>query len=99
MQQQTKTKQSELLNIQQNTQEREVNSNSLIVNEIIDGTPFRIIGDEERGYALTIGPYIITPWATREETTERATKPDYNTIINLITLITDTAMKKLEKSK
>lgn len=59
MSQSTKTTQSEILNTQSNT-EKTHKSTSLITNEEVPNTPFRLVGSEEKGYALTIREYMLT---------------------------------------
>lgn len=59
----TRHTQSETLSTQLNVEESQSKENSsteLVEQEKIQGTPFRIIGNEERGYFLSFGKFRLT---------------------------------------
>lgn len=63
----TETKQSELSSTQQNMNQTDKPS-YLKTNEPIENTPFRIVGNEETGYSITVGRHMLTePKETKEK--------------------------------
>lgn len=87
------TKQRATLSTQLNTEET-VNSHYSQKNEPIDNTPFRLLGNEEKGFAITLANFIITEWAeTEEKALEKLETEKYLIIANLIA-----AMQIIDKS-
>lgn len=80
--------QKELLHSQTNVESTEHNSDygtKLIVNEAIEGTPFRVRGSEETGYFATYGRIrLIEPVETPEQVIARMATPDWGTIATLV---------------
>lgn len=42
-------------------------SSQLVTNEVVEGTPFRIVGSEETGHAVAIGRTLVTEWQLEQE--------------------------------
>lgn len=84
MPQSTETKQKELLNTQSST-ETTLNSEYLVTNEPIEGTPFRLLGTEEKGYTIALSQYILTGFSpSREEALSMLKLQKWNITINAI---------------
>lgn len=69
----------------------------LLVNEAIEETPFRLIGNNKQGYAIAIGLHRLTePKKTKEAALEVLKNVQWNLIANMIVAITET-YKAIEK--
>lgn len=89
------TKQSGIYNILENG-ENTHKSNYLTTNRPIPNTPFRIVGNTEQGYALTLGEYRMTPMHTTEiEAIDYLNTNQWEVIANMIIILND-KIKKLE---
>lgn len=85
-------KQSEQSNTPENVEDanRETSS-QILVNEAVKGTPFRVVGNNTQGYALTLGKYRLTePKPTKEEVIENTIYVDWNLIANMIVTVIKT---------
>lgn len=90
MSQQTQTKQSELLNTQQNTPQQEAKENCLITNEEIPNTPFRMVGNDETGYSAAIRNYMLTkPMPTKDECLKALERNKWTVHANMIIALTE----------
>lgn len=66
-----------------------------IQQEQIEGTPFKIIGNNEKGYFLAFGPYKITEnQPTITDTKELLESRMWDIIANLVITIVETLNKK-----
>lgn len=75
----------EQLRSQMNVEESTQTTSSTWTNQRITDSPLFIIGDDEQGYAVTLGKYRITPiYQTKEEAYLMGTNPNITTIISLI---------------
>lgn len=92
----TKQKQRDILSTQTST-EKANKDNYNLVNEAIEGTPFRMYGDREQGFSLILGNNVITkPEATQMEALNQLEKQQWNIIANTIIIIME---KHLEFQK
>jgi len=83
-------KQSEILNTQSNTEETLNKNSHLTTNEPIEETPFRLVGNTETGYAITMGKYRLTKWTkTKEEALNKLETESWNIIANMIVVINE----------
>ena len=65
----------------------EVNKENFL-NEIVNNTPFRIIGNETTGYSLTLGNHIITePNQNKDSLLNLAYEMPWKEIMNVIAIM------------
>lgn len=82
-----KLPQQELLNTQNNVEESlpSQQSSEMAEMDVIEGTPFTVVGNEERGYFIAIGKFRISEVKpTREEAECLLSTDRWNVIVNLI---------------
>lgn len=60
-------KHAEQLNIQNNAEQNSNSNSSLIEREPVEGTPFWIVGNSEKGYIGVLGKYQITENQTNKQ--------------------------------
>lgn len=84
--------QSELLNTQMNAEDpNKENSGKLIEREQIPGSPFWIIGDEEKGYFLAFNKWQLTEYMrTKQDIKENLETNKWDIILKLILCLPDT---------
>lgn len=59
-----------------------------LINEEVPGTPFRLVGDKEHGYALTLGKNRLTePRKNKDEIINELMYVDWNLIANMIVTV------------
>lgn len=64
------------------------NSKFTTTNELLPNTPFRIVGNTEHGYALTIGEYRLTqPTKTALESIQKLDTHQWEIIANMILVL------------
>lgn len=85
----TTTKQQDILKTQSDAEnDPNLNSSQLITRKSVDGTPFYVVGTEEKGYFVVLGKYKIAETGkTEEEAIENLEKDKWKVIVNLITTI------------
>lgn len=86
--------QKELLNTQTNApntpKEPSSEIEQLIEREQISGSPFWIIGDQEKGYFLTFGKWQLTePYQTKLDVLNSLKENEYDIILKMILCIID----------
>lgn len=95
--------QRELLNGQnsaEETQNKENSSNELIERIKIEGTPFWIIGQREKGYFAVMGENKITDTrTTAKEVQEDLVKEQYNITFRMIGIITEKMIEEILTSE
>lgn len=97
MSQQTESKLEEPSNGQPSTENE---TKELYLNEIIEGGPLRVVGNNDQGYCIVFGKYRVsnilpTAWEARDELYQNK----WNIIVNLIAAITgeiETARDKIK---
>lgn len=71
----------------------------LTTNKPIDGTPFRVVGNEEVGYHVVIRNYLMSrPHKTPEEAEKAIHQRDWEIVASLIMALVD-IMKDVEQEK
>lgn len=94
-------KHKELLKSQMNAGENQNKENSsedtqLIERENIKNTPFIVVGNEEKGYILTLGKFKLTEnMPTKEEAIALLYTDKWHIILRMITTIHETIMMKI----
>lgn len=84
----TKTEQKDLLNTQLNTQNEENKSKYSVTNEQLPLSPFRLVGNTEQGYTITLREYMLTERKpTKEEAIALIPETDWKFMINTLTAI------------
>lgn len=81
-----------MLNTQNNAEENTNNSNSseIIEREQIENSPFTIVGNQETGYFITMGPYRLhEPVATKEDVMNYLLRNTYNVILDMIIIVNE----------
>lgn len=78
----------------------------MITNEAIDGTPFNMVGTDEKGYWVTYGIFRLTEAKkTKEEALDVIREPNWNTIVSVVysvaagIRISEQAENKLQQEK
>lgn len=90
MLQPTQTEQKDLLSTQLNTQNEENKSNYSVTNEQLPLSPFRLVGNTEQGYTITLREYMLTERKpTKEQAIELIPEMDWKFMINALTAIID----------
>lgn len=85
----TGTPQGELLNIQNSAEETPRESSSLIKNEAVEGTPFRIIGTEGKWF-LAMGRQKVThDYETEEEAIEALWRDQWFIMMRMTSIIVE----------
>lgn len=83
----------ELLNTQLNVEgiSNKENSNyELVSTEAIEGTPFHVVGEEEKGYFISLGRYRVSEvQKTKDEALEELYKNMWYIIMNVIITTVD----------
>lgn len=86
MSQQTTLKQEEQSNGQHSTEEK---AKEIYLNEIIQGGPLRVVGNNDQGYCIVFGKYRVSAIReTEDEARGELVYNNWNVIINLIGAIT-----------
>nr|WAE43641.1 MAG: hypothetical protein [Microviridae sp.] len=81
------------------------NLNGDYINQGVSGTPFRLVGSDEKGYALAMGKYRMTELApTKEELLNKLLRADWDLTANMIMAIYDMkdeirAVQELERKQ
>lgn len=90
----TETEQKHTTTIQSSTNQND-SSQSGTINETVDKTPFRVYGDEEKGYSLLIGNTAITkPQASIAELIIHMDDEKWNITANMICLMVEILTNK-----
>lgn len=96
------TKQKDILNTQNSTEENHTNnSNSNYEREQIPNTPFWIIGDLENGYSLIMGKWKLTTEShkTKLDLKEWMIKNRWNIILSMIICVTQDIKEQIQTPK
>lgn len=60
------------------------------MREKIEGTPFYVVGNEEKGYMGTFNRYqVTTPFKTPEEVVDHIEKEKFNIILTMVLCVLD----------
>lgn len=87
---QTTTKQGDLLHTQSNVEETPNNKSTLITHNKIEGTPFYVTGNEEKGYFIRLGDYKISEAKqTEDEAIKDLEENKWNIMVNIIATVVD----------
>lgn len=71
---------------------------TIITNEPITNSPFRLIGNINQGYAIAIGNHRLTePKPTKKEAIEELDHNRWNITANMIVAITETYRKIIKE--
>lgn len=99
----TKKTQEDILNTQnyaEKDQNRENSSTELIHKELIENSPLWIIGNEEKGYFISIKEYRITEiYPTIDQARMRLQIESWNIIVRLTAIIVELAIQESNKPK
>ncbi|AXH77139.1 MAG: hypothetical protein [Microviridae sp.] len=86
-------KQQDILKSQRNAEEADRENSEtgkLMEREEIIGTPFLIVGNEEKGYFLALGPYRLTePTEYKYDVEKVLTEELWNIVIKVISVCLD----------
>lgn len=64
----------------------------LVTNEVIEGTPLRIVGAESTGYFVALGKYRVSEYyVTQEKAKETAEQKGWQLITNIIGVMIEIA--------
>lgn len=75
-------------------------SSKPVINELIEGTKFRINGTKEIGYRVTLANVFVSkPYETKEEAIEAVENKDWEIITGTITAIIWMDKKEEEKAE
>lgn len=79
---------------EKSNQERQV-----LINEAIEGTPFRVVGNQQAGFKLVIGKYALTdPKGTISEIREVLKSVDWNILANMVVIL-NRAYREVEENE
>lgn len=93
MSNQIKTQVKSLWKSLTNAEETKENSSRLITMDPIEGTPFKLCGNDETGYFIAFGKYRLTAPATKEEALNKLISEQYDIIARMTS-----AMIEFEKA-
>lgn len=96
----TQTKQRDLLNTQNNTEETHNLNSKLIEREQMEDTPFWIIGNEETGYFGVMGKYQITEkFPTKEGVKNHIETKIWDIMMKVVSIITQAMLEEHDRAK